>query len=188
MVESQDQSLVLGSASELFAKLFLLLLADFSALRNVRIESDDAEPGPVQDPIRIGLGHRGPVRVSGVGGKDRRGRAKVFQKAVEAPRFRIPGIRVAVMVSGNRENGGRIMEIRLVELRIVFGGLSVVVDDVPDDVEEGRGRASVGSPEVLFHFVGNDSLGLGSFDASGVARGVEDQNPVFPDRFEGGLS
>ena len=76
------------------------------------------------------------------------------------------------------------MRIGLVELRIVLARFAVEVDEIPEDVHEGR-DGSAGPVEVVSQFHRDDLLRFGKLDTARIAHDVKGKRPSAADAVNG---
>src|SRR5216684_2673329 len=81
------------------------------------------------------------------------------------------------MIARNAKNRREVMLVGLIELPEILGCLTVEVNTVAEEVEEGRICLRMGrvTPEITLHPVCNELLWNGVFDAADVAIDVKDE-------------
>jgi len=131
----------------------------------------------LQRPVAVGLDHRRALDVARVRRVLRPGSAEVGHERLQGGMvWRQANIRV--VVSRDREDRRRIVQIRLVKLRVVGAVLAVVVDDVTKVIEEGRELLR----SVLLHPMRNDQLRPLVIDPARVTHRMEHKPARLRDR------
>src|SRR5947208_11821613 len=106
-------------------------------------------------------------------------RTEIARKAFQRVRrlvVRVVWVHVAVVVTGDREDGRRVMQVWLVELPVIVGDFPIVIDDVTQVIKEGRiGPIRVVIAEVKLHVSRYVLLIRRRVYAAGVPDGVKHQ-------------
>lgn len=127
----------------------------------------------VEPPIAIGLRHRRAMLEKPL----RRRAAKILHEAEKrrltlqpTARFRH---RLAVVVSGDRENGRVVILVGLVELRDILAAFAAQIDGVAEMEQKSRPLAALRCGDLLLHRGRDGVLGFGAMDAASVAQRVK---------------
>ena len=122
-----------------------------TAFRAVAVHADDRDQRRVEGPEHIGLRHRAARRVAVIGADDGRLGTEIPDKGLQTGLAR-RWIDIAVVISRNRDDGGRILQIGLVKLRPVIGTLAIIINDVAEMIEKRRSiRGIIIQGKIAFH-------------------------------------
>src|SRR5262249_40307644 len=98
-------------------------------------------------------------------------RAKVFHECLQG--MGAVAADLAVMVPWNGEDGSRVVLVGMIELVVILRVLSLIVDNIPQMVEERRLFRELGGLDLPRHVVGDIFLSAAAADAAGITDHVE---------------
>jgi hypothetical protein len=150
---------------------------DDTVLRHIAVQADYVDERRDERPVDIGLGHCSSWAIARIHGmRPWGGRAEVPHERIERL---LGGQGISVVVSGYREDRGKIMLIRLIELPIILGCLPIEVDAITESIEKRWIDARIGrtGKEILLQPLRHPLLWHGKFDAAQIAVGMEDEAP-----------
>src|SRR5689334_3745045 len=98
--------------------------------------------------------------------------AEIGHETLERPLGRYV---LSVVVAGDRDDWGSIVDVRVVKLGLVFASFAVEIDDVAEMIEELGPVARIRLAELLFEMKGDAFLRIGSVTGiAGIADRVKD--------------